>query len=1124
MRNQVAFVFAVLLSAFVVAPQAADAQSLTGVVYAPGGAVLAEKDVTIVLRWEASHRSLYRATKWGVRTDADGRYRVDDVGAGPVSVTAMAAEGWAALGDLAMGAGDDPIALDVNLRDGATLEVQVLDMRRRPVPGAEFTLGGPFHAWRGIPCTADGEGRAVVRHLAPGYYNADGFPWQSALTLLGPGDHAQVTLFTDPTAGPAVLPPAMVVHPWSPLAGVVLAPDGSPVSLAKVYVDYFPFDNPNMLPPQGLALTDAEGQFAFDDIVQGYHWLAVAKDDAPLGFFPFYAPGPDEGRTPVSVALPGERGALTGVVIDPVLGGGVANAEVIVAERAPLSPGSSGEPQPVDLSAAQPIGGMEGKPADVSWRAESGADGRYEFTDLLPGEYTVITRANGAQTAQGGVVIEPGQTTSIPPLRPYAKDALKVTGRVTSEDAPEKGLAGIEVTVSTSGTYEPSMGTVTDANGAFAIPVERPGWYPLSASGVDVQPSVYYGAVVRSDGRPEPVDIVLPRGTTGHGTASVLVVLPTGQPPAGRVWVVPLQICPTAGPDRPRPRFDLLAYTDDQGACTLDRLPPGRYRFFARTEVDAGPDAQPPVQGTSEEIVVSSGGVAEAVAVLESPGRIVGKVTREDGSAAGGMMVGMSSIILPWQFMPPDTRDVTDETGSFVLGPVEPGGYFVAPVAWQPRPDGSAMPVHLMGEQVLLSPGQTATAELKLARIIEPAGTVSGSPPVRMTITGTVAYADGAPAAGVQVSLPDADRVGLSPTVLADGMGRFRLTVFQGQWPTGIAAWAPGYAESWLELYQVAKPDHEGPVEGVELKLGRGGSVTGSIILPDDDPAEGDLVAAVARKMPVSMMGAAGMPGPGSGPPLQPRTPGTASRPSYIGAQVTMEADGSFRADHLTPGDYVLNVTWGKLGRCEPVEFEVQEGVPTDAGTLVASALVPLASGLVVNTDGVTPAPCAAVELSGTAGSVPAEGLRTDPGGAFRLHCLPEGAYKVNVRWPGATGYAWAVPTSELTVSPDAGEDLLMVKEMITIRGKVLTAPGLTLPPGLRVALTSGGPSPTWAVVTAPVAPDGAYVINFPKPMDFEQSLVMGHCTRIASQKLTLAPGAETVAPDLVWTGVVSEQ
>jgi len=884
MRNQVAIVFAVLVSASISASQAVQAQSLTGVVYAPDGATLAETDVTLLFRAES-----YPSEDKVVRTTADGRYRVDGLAVGPVTVSARSAVGWAALGDLAIGAAGEPVPVDIRLHAGATLEVQVLDMRRQPVAGAEFRLGGPFDAWQQIPCTADGRGRAVIRHLAPGYYTAEGHPWRSTLTLLGPDDRAQVTLFTDPTAKPpsatATEPVAAPVPAPRPLTGTVYGPDGGPLSAAKVFIDYFPFDNPEFVSPQGLTLTDADGRFSFEDIAPGHHWLAVSQGDAPLGFFPFYASGPDARREPVTVVLPGDRGGLAGTVMDPVLGASIAKAEVIVAKRAPLSPGFLGWPQGVNVSTVTSIGGMDGKPADVCWRAETGEDGRFAFGDLLPGDYTIIARANGVQVASDGVVVEPGGTTSIPPLRLYAKDALKLTGRVTTQEAPGTGLAGTQVSVFAPNMYDPSTRAVTDANGGFAISVGQPGWYSLSTTGATAEARVYYGAIARSDGRPTLTDIVLPEGTSGHCGASVKVVLPTGQVPQGRIWVVPLQssLVVGPGPARPRPRFDLLTYMGDGGACTFDRLPPGRYRFLARAEVNTELGTEPPMQGTSEEVVINSAAIAEAVTVLEYPGRITGQVTREDGSAAAGVMVGATSMVVPWQLMAPEHFVATDETGGFAIEAVEPSAYAVSPVAWLPCPDGSPAYTYLAYNQALVAPGLTVSAPTKLPRDVEPVGTMAGPPPIMMTIGGTVVYdADGRPAAGVQIGLLGQGYPCLPPMVLTDAAGRFRLTVMQDEWAQDLVAWTPGYAESWLNLWSAGiGPDKRGPVEGVLLRLGRGGTIAGKVILPDDDPALGDLVVRAPQEDALPMVRAGGVEagttaGPrGRGTPAGPRGRGT---------------------------------------------------------------------------------------------------------------------------------------------------------------------------------------------------------------------------------------------------------
>ena len=243
-----------------------------------------------------------------------------------------------------------------------------------------------------------------------------------------------------------------------------------PWSIAAFSFYFFP------LPIEGVrcALTDAKGQFAITDLEEfkykrslpprNWHsvWSSlgppsmtiVHPDFARIWVKYFEVPGD------VDVVLADRAGTIEGQVV--VEGTGKAAAGVTVA---------------VDFD-------YDRRSVIVHEVARTGPDGRYHFTSLPAGSYSVCV--SSSPTGQTAPVIEslavrPGRTTQAPVMR-LVKGGV-IEGRIV-DDVTGKHGAGI--TVDLQGVYQQKGNasryfdkTVTDGNGHYRFASLPGGWFNL---------------------------------------------------------------------------------------------------------------------------------------------------------------------------------------------------------------------------------------------------------------------------------------------------------------------------------------------------------------------------------------------------------------------------------------------------------------------------------------------------------------------------------------------------------------------------------------------------------------------------------------------------------------------
>lgn len=435
-------------------------------------------------------------------TDEGGRFRIAGVWPGVAELT-VDADGYPrVIQSLQIPEESDVEGLEIALNKGSVLEVQVLDSRRQPVAG--IFVSAYAHVQRSIyfegdgshDCSTDPEGRCRIGELVTGLYDVLAQSEKYGLTRgsveIGPGINRQEL----------VLPPGALV------SGRVSDETGAPVAGASLSL------NPVGSGRSFQAASLGDGSFQFSAVSEGAYRLSGS---AP-GFTP--AAAPDEvqvaGQEVGGLALRLSRGVtLTGRVLG-------LNPEELASTSVSVAGAS--------------------RSVRVGW------DGRYELTDLAPGEWMISAQARG-RAVQEPLQIAPGAREAVLDLR--FPSGYTLTGHVTADRAP---LAGAQVQASSSGG---SFQGVAGPDGGFQIPNVPPGHYSVTASD---GPLLKTSVAVEVTGDQE-VNLDLITGGLG------VVVLAGGAPvvnafvdiPGGAGWA-----------------------TDAAGRLAIPRLTPGAYTVYVQ--------------------------------------------------------------------------------------------------------------------------------------------------------------------------------------------------------------------------------------------------------------------------------------------------------------------------------------------------------------------------------------------------------------------------------------------------------------------------------------------------------------------------------------------------------------
>jgi protocatechuate 3,4-dioxygenase beta subunit len=526
-------------------------------------------------------------------------------------------------------------------------------------------------------------------------------------------------------------------------------------------------------------------------------------------------------------------------------------------------------------------------------RTRSSVQGRFRVPVLNADNYDVLAVAPGLAPAFEIVTLGPG-AAGMPGIRLVMQPGRSARGRVADEKGRPVASARVELKRSPASLIDPSTAppddslheAQTDADGRFEIAGLPAGWYDLAVSRPGFLPASEPALEVADAGS------VLDLGTVTLRPGRNLsgrVTDPDGKPLAG-AEVRP--VLATPGLEG--------AVTGEDGRFLLEGIAPGNELRLAVCRPDRG----------SEVIEVPELPEVPVEIVLKPAGRISGRVAGPDGEpVAGALVLAGTDTDSPFFKgpcpMPGHAQAHTGPDGRFVFFPLGPGMFSIsalkkdfigaAPVAVEVQPgvDAEAPPLVLargsaVTGRVVTADGSPAPATLVslpapdesyfLPAIADgdgfyriegvPAGehriearhstmgsgsrmvTVAAGenrvdlklePEERSFARGWVVDPDGAPLSSALVE----DKDGRS--VYSGGDGSFAIEVLKDNFD--LTARKAGYTPAHLSHWTA-----RGALDGLELRLGRGASLSGRILGVEPADAAQARVTAYNDQVPVAAM------------------------------------------------------------------------------------------------------------------------------------------------------------------------------------------------------------------------------------------------------------------------------
>jgi hypothetical protein len=383
-------------------------------------------------------------------SDDSGRFRIEGLTPGPLSVAASHASGVAELspGNLEPGV---PRVLEVILDGGAFVSGTVRRPDGRPAPGSQvfaFAGGWVQSPW-GQPtgaaetAAADGSyrvgplpaGELIVRVTSPGDDPFAGLnsrharPDRIALVLRGGERKRGVDL--------------VVLDNDLTVTGRVLDSDGQAVGGAVL--NAVP-DGTGTAVPQGRTLSQADGQFLIEGLSAGPHTIAVAHPDYPPARREHVAAGSS------GLQLRLERaGALAGVVTGP---DGRPVSDYVIIGRPVLTP---------DASEHERRTSWRTPPLQVGVMSQP--DGAFSFSSVPPGTYELDAYLPDRSVASAPPVrLAAGERRT--GLRLIARPSATIRGRAIDF---RTGRPVVGIRAQGRGTASGQLSAAGDAHGRFAL-------------------------------------------------------------------------------------------------------------------------------------------------------------------------------------------------------------------------------------------------------------------------------------------------------------------------------------------------------------------------------------------------------------------------------------------------------------------------------------------------------------------------------------------------------------------------------------------------------------------------------------------------------------------------------
>ena len=838
--------------------QLAKGSVLTGTVYdGTSGAPIAEARVTARTEHASDAFLPWDPEAGFVRTksDAKGRFRLEGLGPGTVSIGA-AARGY---GRASRDGAKPGRPVDLFLFPGASITGAVQGPEGTPVAGA-VVEARQAQSWSTNAQVSATDGRYELLGMSAGTYTV-----VARVPGLAPGMTANVVVGTEgETRADVTLRPGgrvtgrLVTSSERPLAGRVRVQEVAGASLPEDVQELLRADagadgrfQIEAAPPGSITLVasgrgvaaarvdaDVRGDGSATDVgdvvldpgitIEGhvrdrsgnaiadaniYAWkmarmsAAVAPQAVTDGDGAYALAGLTEGTYQLTVNASGfaraqlkaEAGA-TNADVTLRTGGSIAGTVV----------DDLGKPvESFDLHAREKGGNAWGPDDDGSYKSVVTEDGRFTLEDL--GEGVKILDVSAGQLTKAtltDVKVTAGGVTDVGRIRLGSGGGVR--GAVTSSDGAPVPGASVRAKSASLTDYGEGSRTQTDAQGSFELSGLQPGKIDVTAS----HPSFADGYVAGVDVDPSkaPVDtkIVLHSGGRIEGTArkrdgtplsgvsvNVQAVLPEGRNILWGFHATPVQA---------------------DGSFAVDHVPAGHVRILLMsgtaafsqsvqsTEADVRDGETTPVDFVSREILVSGRITRSNVAAPGLHIDVTGNVESMMSMSFAGSEVPVAPI------GPQHGKAVTADDGTYSLLLDTPGSY-------RASIESSDSKTSFGTRQLDVPDAETFAFDAD----------VGGAP-----LTGLVVdKASEAPVAGAQVnSAPKAKGDGSSGRSTKTGAdGRFQLEVAPGDYTVSVGA--DGYAWSHQEI-SVGDAGND-----VRLVLSRGLSIRGRVVTASGQPAGG---------------------------------------------------------------------------------------------------------------------------------------------------------------------------------------------------------------------------------------------------------------------------------------------
>jgi protocatechuate 3,4-dioxygenase beta subunit len=402
--------------------------------------------------------------------------------------------------------------------------------------------------------------------------------------------------------------------PQGVVSGRILDENGDAVAYAQARLLRFQYTRgrKELVAAGGSASTNDLGEYRIFGISPGKYYLSATYREARArvggggrGGGIMQMPDPSPGEDYVPVYYPGTTDPAAAAVIQVTAGGQVSNINLQLAMKRTVR--VSGRAAPGTSISLVPRNAVNTN--DLRRSAATDRQGNFEISNVIPGSYYLMgVLMQGRQASTSKQPLEVGNS-NVEGITVTPAPSVQVSGRVRTDDG--QPLPAGQIRISLMPRDQEIL-----AGSANAGRVAEDGSFRLDSVGVDQydlnvlgMPAGYYLKSARAGGND-----VLAAGLDVSGAVNGLEIVISAN--AGRVTGAvdpPQSVTVVLIPQEPERKSRTAAYrttgTDENGAFTLNNVPPGRYLAYAWEEIESGayldPDYVKPFESFGQPVNVA---------------------------------------------------------------------------------------------------------------------------------------------------------------------------------------------------------------------------------------------------------------------------------------------------------------------------------------------------------------------------------------------------------------------------------------------------------------------------------------------------------------------------------------